>query len=193
MIRARAVLLLLLVTIAALLAGCNPAFAEGPVTNYFQHAYDYRYETPYSCYGQTCWTSVYTDAASYYNAPVLTSMKLRRSIDGAVNSDNYAPAVGQNTGVMCWKASPATGAIWLTVDARHLDDEGNSGLYIGWILDADVRLSYTNRVTYVPECGYYKTITARPTVLLSPPVPDVVLPVIYRPLRRAADGTTVRV
>ena len=144
--------------LTAVLFTAAPAQAgAGPVSNWF-YAYDFRYETPYECYGQTCWHIPYGGPhQSTFNAPALTRTVLRDAIGGRYNSMGHAVVAGQNVGVMCWKAA-SNGSIWLTVDSRHLDQEGSSALFISWVPDANVKLSRDERLRYVVECGYYRTV-----------------------------------
>jgi hypothetical protein len=138
-----------------------PPAAAAPLTNYFT-AYDFRYETPYNCGTPAnpewvCYAVPTNNGASYFNAPTLTRSWIYDSIGGRTNSHGYVTQPGQNNGIMCWKTA-TNGAIWLLEDTRQWWTTTSTALVTGWVPDADVQLSRTDRLAYVAECGYILTI-----------------------------------
>lgn len=148
-----------IVLLAALLTIASPAPAQ-PIYNHFTAA-DLS-QTDTGCHIRNkVWCSVPdVTANSYFNATMISGRNFWH-YPGIWQYD-VGPSAGQQIGVMCWLSGGAAGGIWEKVDARLTINNGGgmdpwihfgSWLWIGYVNDADVNLSYADRVNYVPQCS----------------------------------------
>lgn len=118
------------------------------------------YDSPYCYILSKPWCNVpKVTAHSYFNTTMINGRNFWH-YPGDWQYD-IGPSAGQQIGLMCWMSGGAAGGIWEKVDARlNIQNAGGvdpwitygSYLWIGYVNDADVNLSYFDRINAVPHC-----------------------------------------
>lgn len=144
-----------LATLTLMIAGPTAAQAQ-PIYNQFP-AWDTTQVVTYPCailVNKGRCTVPRVTAASYFNTTMISGRAFTHYPTDTWEFD-IGPSAGQGIGVMCWLSGGAAGGIWEKVDARFAfpgTSYSASSLWIGYVDDAYVNLSYFDRINAVPHC-----------------------------------------
>lgn len=159
---------ILLAVVAPLLVLMSAPDAQAGPQTYSNSAYDLTQATPWDTSGGHCGSPCHiplVNFTSHYAATMNTSAVMVHywtpDVTGQqVVNPPFTPAVGQTVGVICWTTSTNWGVVD-KIDARFAisgttglnpNIPAGSYLWIGYVDDDWVNLTYADRVNYVPRC-----------------------------------------
>lgn len=155
MIRRTIALLCGLLAVGLVALSQQPAGASTTATVYQFQGYDLT-QTKTPCGGSypACHSPL-VSAASYVTTTMnsrTAECKTASTVEFICFGNAVSPVAGQTVGVMCWTAV-SDGTIFDKIDARFTGiQQTGSALWIGYVDDAFVNLTYGQRTSYVPHC-----------------------------------------
>jgi len=153
---------LTLVGVALGMVGWAAEASAGTPQTYSNYAYDYTQATPWPPSGSTekiplvYFTSYYATTMNtntlYYHSPEI--------VNAYETEAGIQVSTGQTVGVICYSWDTA-GHLFDKIDARFSGNPARnwsisvtgSNLWIGYVLDTYVNLTYADRINYVPKCA----------------------------------------